>query len=195
MILGIAGGSASGKTTLAGDLKAIAIDLGISSDIIALDSFYKNLYAEPSANYDLPVALNFVECFEVLTTLLSSGVVDVPVYDYCTHSRAANSRTIKRPKLLILEGMYAFWDSSIRNLLDKKIWVETPESLRLERKLHRDVLLRSRTREQSQKQWVEQTLPAFNSWIEPTKVYGEIVWSGVSWNRESCVDLLVELFT
>ncbi|CCE71798.1 Uridine kinase [Caenorhabditis elegans] len=171
-VIGVCGGSASGKTTVA---EKIVERLGIPwVTILSMDSFYKVLTPEEIKaahesryNFDGPNAFDFDLLYEVLKRLREGKSVDVPVYDFNTHSRDPNSKMMYGADVLIFEGILAFHDERIKNLMDMKVFVDTDGDLRLARRIVRDVTDRGRDIDGIMEQYFTFVKPAFDKYIAP----------------------------
>jgi uridine kinase len=178
-ILGIAGGSGSGKTYLA---KAIrdALPSG-SADVIAVDSYYRaqhHLTLEDRAkqNYDHPDSLELNLLVEHLKCLRQGQGVAVPCYDYALHTRSSEVIHLVPKDFIIVEGILTYHLPEVRDLLDLKVFVDTPPQLCLERRLARDTVERGRTKESVLKQWEETVFPMFNKFCSPGRAHADLVW-------------------
>ncbi|HJM84961.1 MAG TPA: uridine kinase [Candidatus Marinimicrobia bacterium] len=178
MLIGIAGGTGSGKTSIA---KAIASDFGKSEvALIEQDSYYKNLsnltIEERSlVNFDHPDAIDFTLMRDHLQKLMEGNVVDIPIYDYTTHTREKKSRKVEKHHIIILEGILALFDQKIRNMMDIKIYVETADDIRVIRRIKRDINKRERTFPSVIEQYYKTVRPMHIQFVEPTKKYADII--------------------
>ncbi len=135
----ITGGSASGKTTLANQMKA---KFGKDAILISQDAFYKPT-GNPNTNYDVPKAFDFKLQKEIFTKLANGESVEIPVYNFAKHDRDG-VRTIMPAPIIIFEGLFTFHDSTLLRNADLKIFVDTPSDTRLGRRIIRDVKERDR---------------------------------------------------
>ena len=178
ILIGIAGGTGSGKTSIA---KAIASDFGKSEvALIEQDSYYKNLsnltIEERSlVNFDHPDAIDFTLMRDHLQRLMEGNVVDIPIYDYTTHTREKKSRKVEKHHIIILEGILALFDQKIRNMMDIKIYVETADDIRVIRRIKRDINKRERTFPSVIEQYYKTVRPMHIQFVEPTKKYADII--------------------
>ena len=178
ILIGIAGGTGSGKTSIA---KAIAADFGKSEvALIEQDSYYKNLsnitIEERSlVNFDHPDAIDFTLMRNHLQKLMEGNVVDIPIYDYTTHTREKKSREVEKHHIIILEGILALFDQKIRNMMDIKIYVETADDIRVIRRIKRDINKRERTFPSVIEQYYKTVRPMHIQFVEPTKKYADII--------------------
>ncbi|XP_065897739.1 uridine-cytidine kinase-like 1 [Dysidea avara] len=179
-VIGLAGGSASGKTTVA---TRIIESLGVPwVSVLSMDSFYKVLNSEQNEkaarneyNFDHPDALDFDLMVETLRKLKEGKHVEIPVYDFSTHSRAKYTRTMYGANVLIFEGILSFTSKDLRELMDMKVFVDTDSDIRLARRLRRDISERKRDLEGVLKQYNKFVKPAFEQYIEPSMQYADIV--------------------
>ncbi|CAI5446888.1 unnamed protein product [Caenorhabditis angaria] len=171
-LIGICGGSASGKTTVA---EKIVERLGIPwVTILSMDSFYKVLNKKQieqanssDYNFDHPDAFDFELLHKTLDRLRVGKSVEVPVYDFNTHSRDPNPKMMYGADVLIFEGILAFHDKKIRDLMDMKVFVDTDGDLRLARRITRDVSERGRTIDGITDQYFKFVKPSFDLYIAP----------------------------
>ena len=179
IIIGIAGGSGSGKTRL---VKNILNELNENKVIsIEVDSYYKDLSHLPfeersKNNFDHPDAFDFKLLYNDLKKILNNESISTPVYDYKTHTREKNkSKLIKDVKVILLEGIFALYNKEIRNLMSIKIFVDTPSDIRILRRVKRDVNKRNRTIESIIKQYNDSVRPMFLKFVGPTKTYADLI--------------------
>ena len=178
ILIGIAGGTGSGKTSIA---KAIAADFGKSDvALIEQDSYYKdlsNLTIEERSlvNFDHPDAIDFTLMRYHMQKLIEGNVVDIPIYDYSTHTREKKSRKVEKHHIIILEGILALFDQKIRNMMDIKIYVETADDIRVIRRIKRDINKRERTFPSVIEQYYKTVRPMHIQFVEPTKKYADII--------------------
>ena len=179
IFIGIAGASGSGKSLLA---STIINELG--SDKIAIiteDSYYKDQSHLPfdvrvKTNYDHPDAFDHELLFEHIIKLQSKQSINVPVYDYTNHTRSAKTKRIKHDNaIIILEGILLFAEKKVKDIIDIKIYVNTPLDLCLIRRIERDVLDRGRTIQSVIEQYQETVSPMFYKFIEPSQKHADIV--------------------
>ena len=177
-VVGIAGGSASGKTTVAAALARIT-----SAPVISLDSFYTdqtNLPMEERVkqNYDLPQAFEISLITTSLSQLLLTGQVNIPVYSFVEHTRLKQQVVVHARDLVIIEGIFVLAFPELRALMDLAVFIDTPSKTRFQRRLVRDTEERGRSPESVKKQWEQSVETGYNQFCYPTKAYADLCLSG-----------------
>lgn len=175
-LIGITGGSGSGKSTVVRRIEEVSSDCLL----IEQDNYYKSA---PQVSNDNITAFNFDHPDAFDMDLMLGNLYDLkngcstlmPQYDFVTHSRKKENILLEPKKLIIVDGLMVLYDERIRNLLDLKIYVETPPDIRFIRRLKRDILERGRTMDSVIKQYVEVVRPGHYNFIEPTKEYADII--------------------
>ena len=192
VLIGLAGGTGSGKTSIA---RAIVSDIGREGVIILeQDSYYHNLAhlsleERAKVNFDHPDSVDFVRMHQDLVALLRMEAVDVPIYDYTTHTRREESRHISGHRLIILEGILVLSDTAIRGLMDIKIYIDTPADVRFIRRMNRDIKERKRTFDAVVDQYYATVRPMHDQFVEPTKRFADLIIPEGGHNRVA-IDLL-----
>uniref|UniRef100_A0A670I6P5 Uridine-cytidine kinase n=1 Tax=Podarcis muralis TaxID=64176 RepID=A0A670I6P5_PODMU len=179
-VIGLCGGSASGKTTVANKIiEALDVPWVV---LLSMDSFYKVLNKDQQQlaacneyNFDHPDAFDFDLLISVLRKLKEGKSVKVPVYDFTTHSRSKEWKTIYGANVIVFEGILAFANKELLQLLDMKVFVDTDSDIRLVRRLKRDIMERGREVAGVIKQYSKFVKPAFEQYIEPTMQAADIV--------------------
>ena len=176
MFIGIAGGSAGGKTILA---KMICDHFQQTHNVIriSLDNFYFGLPESGDVseyNFDHPDAIDFNLMNHVLSELSLGKDVDIPNYDFSTHKRNG-TKLIKHAEIIVVEGILVFHDPEIRNFFDLKIFVRASSDIRLIRRIDRDVRERGREYNDITHQYLKYVSPSYNSFIKPTKHFADII--------------------
>lgn len=175
-IIGISGGSGSGKTTIVRKISEIV------SDFVFLpqDAYYKS--AEfisnrniTAFNFDHPEAFDSDLLHRHLRELKRRKPVEMPQYDFVHHRRMEETIRLEPGKLIIFEGIMIFFEKRIRDLIDLKIYVDTPDDIRFIRRLQRDIDERGRTVDSVVKQYMEAVRPGHYEFIEPTKAYADLI--------------------
>ena len=177
LVIGIAGGTGSGKTTLMNQLIN-----KFSSDITVLshDNYYKrhdelSYEQRCQLNYDEPAALETDLMARHLDKLRQGETIECPVYDFTQHNRSSETITITPKKVIIVEGILIFENKPLRDLMDIKIFVDTDADVRLCRRIKRDVRMRGRTLESVLEQYQETVKPMHEMYVEPSKKFADIV--------------------
>jgi len=178
LVIGIAGGSGSGKTTVAQQI----LDRVGPSRIAFLqhDSYYKDLSGLPPAqraevNFDHPNSLETELLIAHIEELKNGRAIQVPIYDFAHHSRTEESFTVQPRGVIIVEGILIFAEAELRKLFDVKIFVDTDPDLRLIRRLQRDISERGRTAESVIKQYMSTVRPMHLEFVEPSKRYADVI--------------------
>ena len=179
ILIGIAGGTASGKSSIANILADDFKDTN-SVRIIKEDDYYKDqsnlTYEERTkTNYDHPFAFDFDLMYEQLLDLLDFKTINKPTYDYTVHNRSEIIETVEPADVIILEGLFALYNPDIRKLEDIKIFVDTPADVRFIRRLKRDISERQRTMENVIEQYLNTVKPMHDQFIEPSKQYAHVI--------------------
>lgn len=186
MLIGIAGPSASGKSLLA---TTIINELGSEQVVvISEDSYYKDhkfvpLEERALINYDHPNSLDHALLTHHLKQLQMGGSVEIPQYDYTRHERKIETRKIGQHAIIVLEGILLFVDQTLRNLMDIRIFMDTPLDICLTRRLKRDVIERNRTFASVLQQYETTVRPMYMQFIEPSKRYADIIVPNGGANR------------
>jgi uridine kinase len=195
-LIGVAGGSNSGKTTIAERLAELIG--GEHLTLIRLDSYYISRTDEPievraAANYDHPDAFDWELLNDHLAALIAGATVDVPVYDYTTHDRSDRVDAVSPAKVIVVEGILVLWEPRLRERFDLKIFVDTPPDLRIIRRLRRDVAERGRTTESILDQYLTTVRPSHELFIEPSKRYADVIVPEGGLNRPALEVLLARV--
>lgn len=179
ILIGIAGGTASGKTSVS---RVILDTLGGPKRvvIIAQDSYYKDLaHWEPARrmefNFDHPDAFDNDLLVEHLRVALAGKAVEIPTYDHKTHTRQAQTLTLEPHKVILLEGILILENEALRDLMDIKVFIETDADVRLIRRVRRDIVERARTMESVLQQYERFVRPMHLQFVEPSKRYADII--------------------
>jgi uridine kinase len=178
LVIGIAGGSGSGKTTLA----ELIIER-IGSDQIAYlphDAYYKDLSGlapnqRDSINFDHPDSLDSELLIEHIKLLKEKSPIQIPIYDFKTHSRTKETIPIKPRPVIMVEGILIFAEQRLRDMLEVKIFVDTDPDLRFIRRLERDISERGRSTESVIRQYLATVRPMHLEFVEPSKRYADII--------------------
>lgn len=179
IIIGIAGGSCSGKTTIARCIEE-QFDDERSVLIIRMDDYYKNQSHLPMSeriktNYDHPFAFETDLLVQQIHELCDGKTVEKPRYDFVNHTRAEETDLVHPADVIIIEGLFVIEEEKIRDLLDIKIFVDTPADVRFIRRLTRDVNERGRTIDSIVNQYMGTVRTMHESFIEPSKRYADVI--------------------
>lgn len=177
-VVGIAGGTASGKTTVALRL-AEAVGAGAVA-LVPLDAYYqdgsdRSPEQRATVDYDHPDALDWPLLLQQVDLLRSGRAVEAPVYDFSRHLRSGRRRTVAPSPVIVVEGILALHERRLRDRCDLKVYVDADADVRLIRRLRRDVAERGRTTEQVIDQYLATVRPAHTRFVEPTKQYADVV--------------------
>tara|TARA_B110000438_G_scaffold233795_1_gene229948 strand:- start:7175 stop:7804 length:630 start_codon:yes stop_codon:yes gene_type:complete len=178
ILIGIAGGTGSGKTSVA---NAILAEFSPSEVVlIQQDSYYhdlKHLHIDERAtvNFDHPDAVDFNEMGNDLQSLIAGQTVQIPIYDFNTHTRTDETLSVGNHHIIVLEGILALFDEKIRNMMDIKLYVDTPDDIRIIRRIKRDINKRSRTFESVIEQYYSTVRPMHQQFVEPSKKYADVI--------------------
>jgi len=178
LVVGIAGGTGSGKTTVA---KKIISAVGREEvALLDQDSYYKDLShmaieERRKNNFDHPDAVEFKLVRDHVGLLLEGNGVDKPMYSFTTSTRTGEYRPVAPAEVIIVEGILALWDEELRGMMDIKIFVETDDDIRIIRRLTRDVQERDRTLEHVVDQYLATVRPMHLTFVEPTKRYADLI--------------------
>ncbi len=177
-IIGIAGGTGSGKTRAAKNLIAKFNESDIA--LIEQDSYYNDLKhisfkEREENNFDHPNSIDFDLMYTDLLSLVNKSMASIPIYDYKQHIRKSGKLKIVNKKIIVLEGIFSLYDSRIRELIDLKIFVDTPSDIRVIRRIKRDINKRGRELSSIIKQYYNTVRDMHIRYVEPTKKYADII--------------------
>ena len=193
IVIGVAGGTGSGKTTVAKEIyrqfeeKSI---LMIEQDAYYKDQSHKTMEERTKTNYDHPLAFDNNLLITHLKQLIKYEAIQKPVYDYANHTRADETIFIEPKEVIILEGILILEDENLRDLMDIKLFVDTDADLRIIRRLMRDIEERGRTIDSVINQYTSVVRPMHLQFIEPTKRYADVIIPEGGQNRVA-IDLMV----
>ncbi|CCI85996.1 uridine kinase [Lactobacillus pasteurii] len=179
VVIGITGGSGSGKTTIAHEVaKQINDDDRIM--IITQDSYYKDntgldMEERKKINYDHPNAFDMPLLEAQINQLLHRKAIEMPTYDFTTHTRSDETIHVEPADIIILEGILVLFNEDIRKLMDIKVYVDTDDDIRFIRRLQRDMQERGRSLDSVISQYMDTVKPMYHQFIEPTKRYADII--------------------
>lgn len=178
VVVGIAGGTGSGKTTVA---KAIYERVGTDKiEWISHDSYYRNFEGlspdeKHHINFDHPDSLESELLARHLDVLIKGSAVEVPIYDFATHSRKTETVRVEPRKVIIVEGILVLAEPDLRKRIDIKLFVDTPADIRFVRRLMRDIKSRGRSVESVIEQYVTTVRPMHEEFVEPSKRYADLI--------------------
>ena len=164
LVIGIAGGTASGKTTL---MKNLIGEFGAEVTVLSHDNYYKR--------HDEPAAFDTSLMVYHLDQLRHGQAIECPVYDFTVHNRSSETIRLVPKKVIIVEGILIFENEDLRNLMDIKIFVDTDADIRLCRRIKRDVNKRGRSLESVLEQYQATVKPMHERYVEPSKRYADLV--------------------
>jgi uridine kinase len=178
IVIGIAGGTGSGKTTIARRIGAAAPG---QVAIIEHDAYYKDLSGHLTAgeraeqNFDHPESLETTLLVEHLRALRGGRAADIPVYDFKTHRRLPETRRVEPARVIVVEGILVFVDPALRDLMDIKLFVDTDPDIRVFRRVRRDLEQRGRTFEAVREQYYRTVRPMHLQFVEPSKRWADLI--------------------
>jgi uridine kinase len=178
MIIGICGGTGSGKTTVANRiLESVSADEAL---FIQQDLYYRNLKDMPldyrnAANFDHPDAIDNELLINHLKKLNAGEPVELPIYDFRTHTRLPDTTPIQAKPIVIVEGILIFAEPRLLEQMDIKVFVDTPDDIRFIRRLRRDIAERGRTLDSVIEQYIATVRPMHNQFVEPSKRHADVI--------------------
>jgi uridine kinase len=190
-IVGIAGGSGSGKTTIVNRITEIVTEYAL----VAQDNYYRSAEFITNRtitgfNFDHPDAFDSDLLFEQLSALKAGGPIRMPQYDFVHHRRLPQTVLVEPRHLVIFEGIMILVDRRVRDLIDLKLYVDTPDDIRFIRRLRRDITERGRTVESVIEQYTEKVRPGHYEFVEPTKAYADLVIPEGGFNQRAMEALI-----
>lgn len=176
-IVAIAGGSASGKSTI---VKIIEETFRDDLIVIGHDNYYRahddiDFEERKLLNYDHPKAFDSDLFYEDLKKLLAGEEIDMPTYDYKIHTRSKETVKVRAKKIILIEGILVLYEKKIREITDTKVFVDADSDIRLKRRILRDTVERGRSVESCLTQYIEQVKPMHEKYVEPSKKYADII--------------------
>ena len=194
MIIGICGGSASGKTIFAKKILAL---IGAEAVIyLDHDAYYKGLAELPpklkhAKNFDHPDSLDNALFIQHLQMLQANQPIERPIYDFTTHRRTVETYRILPKPIILVDGILIFAIEPLRQLFDIKVYIDAPADIRLTRRLLRDITERGRTPQSVIEQYLNTVRPMHKQFVEPSKNYADIIIHGRIEKHNTGLDLLV----
>ncbi|WP_235693141.1 uridine kinase [Deinococcus aquaedulcis] len=177
-MIGVAGGSGSGKTTVTRRVIETVGQQGVA--VLNQDNYYRNqddipFEARLKTNYDHPAAFDWALLREHVDALLSGVPIAMPEYDFTQHTRSAQTSTVLPAPVVVLEGFFALYDEELRERMHLKVFVDADADVRFIRRLLRDTQERGRTPQSVIEQYLEYVRPMHLSFVEPTKRYADVI--------------------
>lgn len=194
-LIGVAGGTCSGKTTVSERLAAMAHHTDDQLAVIKLDSYYRShghlsFQERVHLNYDHPDAFDWVLLNDHLAALCAGTPVPVPVYDFANHDRSDEVREVRPASIVVVEGILVLWEPVLRERFDLKVYIDTDADIRLIRRLQRDVTERGRTPDNIIEQYLATVRPSHEQFIEPSKRFADVIFPEGGLN-EPAIDMLM----
>lgn len=193
ILIGIAGGTGSGKTSIANYLlKKFGSDQLI---VIEQDSYYKNNSAlsideRNQQNFDHPDAIDIELFNKQLVSLLGGKSVEIPIYDFSIHNRRNQRQFVKPCRIIVIEGILTLYFDSLRKLMNIKVFVDTPDNIRFTRRISRDVKERGRTIKSVTNQYEKTVKPMYDQFVKPSRDLADIIITDGVQNKEA-IDALM----
>lgn len=185
LIVGIAGGTASGKSTIS---KRVAEVLGAA--LIGHDRYYFDVRDKQTFNFDHPDALDTALMVTHLQQLRQGEAADLPVYAFATHSRTDQTERVEPGPVILVEGILVLADPGLRSCFDVMVWVEAPADIRLIRRMRRDIATRGRTWDSVLHQYETTVRPMHEQWVAPSAQYATLVLDGTIPTEEAVAQLV-----
>lgn len=193
VIIGICGGTGSGKTTVAREILKALPQSNVS--IINQDAYYKlqtnkSFEERTQTNYDHPFAFDTELLLSHLRSLVEGRDIQMPIYDFSNHNRCTETQTVHSRDIIILEGILILEDPKLRDMMDIKIFVDTDTDVRIIRRITRDINERGRSLDSVIEQYLSTVKPAHEQFIEPSKKYADIIIPEGGFNTVA-IDIMV----
>lgn len=196
LVVGIAGGSGSGKTTVVREIVR-----GVAPEPVGVlhhDAYYRDRSGLPaeeraSLNFDHPDALDTALLASHLDALRLGSPVDVPIYDFESHTRRTKCLRIEPARLIVVDGLLVLADPAVRDRLDLKVYVDTAPDVRFIRRLERDLAERGRSVEDVVRQYLTSVRPMHLGHVEPSRRHADVIIEGGGYNREAVGRLVARL--
>ena len=178
-LIGVAGGTCSGKTTVSERLAELAGEEHVA--LIKLDSYYVTRDHQPVeeralANYDHPDAFDWQLLNDHIAALSNGATVPVPIYDYTQHTRSGEVRMVRPSRIVVVEGILVLYEPQLRERFDLKVFVDADADIRFIRRLQRDVVERGRTPASIVDQYLATVRPSHEQFIEPSKRHADVIF-------------------
>lgn len=178
LMVGVAGGSGSGKTTVARKVAERLTDISVAS--VSMDAYYRNMThltfdERKQLNWDHPDVVDMKLLADQLEALAGGAAIDKPVYDFVTHLRTERTEAVAGADVVIVDGILLYWDARVRALFDMKVFVDVEADIRLIRRIGRDMRVRGRQLRDILDQYLSTVRPMHEEFVEPTKQYADII--------------------
>lgn len=177
-VIGVAGGSGSGKSTVTREvLASIGPEMAavVMQDDYYLDQSALSFDARCNTNYDHPQAFDWPLMMQQVQTLCRGEPIEMPLYDFTLHNRSAKTITVRPSPVIVIEGLFALYNAELRKLMSLKVFVDTAADVRFIRRLQRDISERGRSTESVIHQYLETVRPMHKQFIEPTKRHADLI--------------------
>jgi uridine kinase len=177
-VIGVAGGSGSGKSTVTREvLASIGPDMTavVMQDDYYLDQTHMSPEDRRKTNYDHPDAFDWPLMAQHVQTLRRGEAIEMPVYDFAADNRSSKTITVNPAPVIVVEGLFALYDAKLRNMMSLRIYVDTASDVRFIRRLQRDIAERGRSTESVISQYLETVRPMHKQFIEPTKRNADVI--------------------
>ncbi|WP_434629974.1 uridine kinase [Chromobacterium sp. CV08] len=177
-IIGVAGGSGSGKTTVTNKvLETIGSEMAavIIQDYYYRDQSHLTFEQRLGTNYDHPQAFDWPLLISHIDDMRNGRAIEMPVYDFANHTRSDKTVTVQPAPVIVIEGLFPLYDAALREMMSLKIFVDTDSDVRFIRRLKRDIAERGRTMESVIEQYLSTVRPMHNQFIEPTKRFADVI--------------------
>jgi uridine kinase len=178
LIVGVAGGSGSGKSTVARKVAELLTDVAVAQ--VSMDAYYRNMShltfdERKRLNWDHPDVIDMELLGDQLEALAGGAAVERPVYDFTTHLRAPRTERVPNADVVLVDGILLFWNSRVRALCELKVFVDVEADIRLIRRIRRDMRVRGRQLTDILEQYLETVRPMHEEFVEPTKQFADII--------------------
>jgi uridine kinase len=178
LILGVAGGSGSGKSTVARKVAELLTDISVAS--VSMDAYYRDMShltfgQRKQLNWDHPDVVDMELLGDQLEALANGAAIDEPVYDFTTHLRTSRTVRVTCADVVIVDGILLYWDPRVRALCDMRIFVDVEADIRLIRRIRRDMRVRGRQLNDILDQYLTTVRPMHEEFVEPTKHFADII--------------------
>jgi uridine kinase len=186
LIVGVAGGSGSGKTTVARKVAERLTEVSVAS--VSMDAYYRNmshltLDERRQLNWDHPDVVDMELLGVHLEALAHGESVQKPVYDFVAHLRSPHTETVASADVIVVDGILLFWDARIRALCDMKIFVDVEADIRLIRRINRDIRVRGRQLKDILDQYLRTVRPMHEEFVEPSKQFADVIVAHGGYNE------------